>query len=74
MQIILWLKITNTKFMMQNIRLNFFAKQQLQSIRLDNAAKFSSRAFNDYCMPHGIQVQHLVSYMCITKMVWLSIL
>jgi hypothetical protein len=55
--------------MMQNIRLNFFAKQQLQSIRLDNAAKFSSRAFNDYCMPHGIQVQHLVSYMCITKMV-----
>jgi hypothetical protein len=29
---------------------------------LDNAAEFSSRAFNDYCMAQGIQVQHYVLY------------
>jgi transposase InsO family protein len=29
---------------------------------MDNAAEFSSRAFNDYCMALGIQVQHLVPY------------
>jgi transposase InsO family protein len=34
----------------------------MQSIRLDNATEFSSRAFNDYCMAQGIQVQHSVPY------------
>jgi hypothetical protein len=29
---------------------------------MDNAAEFSSCAFNDYCMATGIQVQHSVSY------------
>jgi hypothetical protein len=29
---------------------------------LDNAAEFFSRAFNDYCMAQGIEVQHLVLY------------
>ena len=29
---------------------------------MDNAAEFSSRAFNDYCMALGIQVQHSVPY------------
>jgi hypothetical protein len=29
---------------------------------MDNAAKFSSYAFNDYCMALGIQVQHSVPY------------
>jgi hypothetical protein len=29
---------------------------------LDNAAQFSSRAFNDYCMAQEIKVQHSVSY------------
>ena len=29
-------------------------EHQIQSIRMDNAAKFSSRAFNDYCMALGI--------------------
>jgi hypothetical protein len=39
-----------------------FPKHRLQSVRLDNAAEFSSRAFNDYCITQGIEVQHLVSY------------
>jgi hypothetical protein len=29
---------------------------------MDNAAEFSSRAFNDYCMALRIQVQHSVLY------------
>jgi hypothetical protein len=29
---------------------------------MDNAAEFSSRAFNDYCMALWIQVQHSVLY------------
>jgi len=29
---------------------------------MDNAAEFSSCAFNDYCMALGIQVQHSVPY------------
>jgi len=29
---------------------------------MDNAAEFFSRAFNDYCMALGIQVQHSVPY------------
>ena len=29
---------------------------------MDNAAKFSSKAFNDYCMALAIQVQHSVPY------------
>jgi peptide/histidine transporter 3/4 len=37
-------------------------EHQIKSIRMDNAAEFSSRAFNDYCMALGIQVQHSVPY------------
>jgi hypothetical protein len=29
---------------------------------MDNATEFSSRAFNDYCMAQGIEVQHSVLY------------
>jgi transposase InsO family protein len=29
---------------------------------MDNAAEFSSKAFNNYCMALGIQIQHSVSY------------
>ena len=29
---------------------------------MDNAAKFCSKAFNDYCMALGIHVEHYVSY------------
>jgi hypothetical protein len=37
-------------------------EHQIKSIRLDNAAEFSSKAFNDYCMALGIEVQHSVPY------------
>jgi hypothetical protein len=33
-------------------------EHRIQSIRIDNAAEFTSRAFNDYCMALGIQVLH----------------
>jgi hypothetical protein len=50
-------------FMMQVIRLKAnYPEYRLQSVRLDNAVEFSSRAFNDYCMAQGIEVQHSVSY------------
>jgi hypothetical protein len=49
------------KFMTQVIRLKAnFSEHRLKSIRLDNAAEFSSRAFNDYYMAQGIEVQYLV--------------
>jgi hypothetical protein len=49
--------------MTQVIRLKVnFSEHQIQTIRLDNATKFSSRAFNDYCMAQEIQVQHSVPY------------
>jgi hypothetical protein len=45
------------KIMTQVIRLNAsFSENRIQSIRLDNAAEFSSRSFNDYCTAQGIQV------------------
>jgi hypothetical protein len=51
------------KIMAQVIRLKTcFPENQIQSIRLDNATEFSSRAFNDYCKTQGIQVQHHVPY------------
>jgi hypothetical protein len=52
-----------SKFMTQLTRLKGnYPAYRLQSVRLDNAAEFSSRAFNDYCMAQGIEVQHLVPY------------
>jgi transposase InsO family protein len=51
------------KIMRQVIKLQaYYPKNRIKSIRMDNAAKFSSRAFNDYCMALGIEVQHLVPY------------
>jgi IS30 family transposase len=51
------------KIMAQIIRLkSSFPKNQIQSVRLDNATEFSSRAFNDYCMAQIIQLQHYVPY------------
>ena len=45
------------KIIAQVIRLRaHHPKHQIQSIRMDNAAEFSSKAFNDYCMALGIQV------------------
>ena len=34
----------------------------IKSIRMDNAAEFTSHAFNDYCMAQGIELQHSVPY------------
>jgi len=43
------------KIMAQLIKLNTrYPKHRIQSIRMDSAAEFSSRAFNDYCMALGI--------------------
>jgi transposase InsO family protein len=39
-----------------------FLEHQITTIRMDNAAEFTSHAFNDYCMALGIQVQHSVPY------------
>ena len=51
------------KIIAQVIRLRaHHPEHQIQSIRMDNAAEFSSKAFNDYCMALKIQVQHSVPY------------
>jgi hypothetical protein len=51
------------KIMAQVIKLKAqYPEHGIQSIRMDNAAEFSSRAFNNYCMSLGIQVTHLVPY------------
>jgi IS30 family transposase len=40
-----------TKFMMQVIRLKVnYPEYRIKSIRMDNAAEFSSGTINDYCM------------------------
>jgi hypothetical protein len=39
-----------------------YPEHQIQLIRMDNAAEFSFRAFNDYCKALEIQVQHSVPY------------
>jgi hypothetical protein len=51
------------KIMAQVIKLKAqYPEHRIQSIRMDNAAEFSSRAFNNYCMALGIQVTHSVPY------------
>jgi hypothetical protein len=51
------------KSMMQVIRLKMnYPEYKITSIRMDNAAEFSSRVFNDYCMAQEIEVQHYVPY------------
>jgi hypothetical protein len=52
-----------TKIMSQIIQLKaHYPEHRIQSIRMHNAAKFSSHAFNVYCIALGIQVQHSVPY------------
>jgi hypothetical protein len=34
----------------------------IKKIRLDNAAEYTSQAFNDYCMSIGIDVEYLVAH------------
>jgi hypothetical protein len=51
------------KFMTHVIRLKVnYPEYRIKGIHMDNAAEFLSRAFNDYCMAQGIEVQHYVSY------------
>jgi hypothetical protein len=52
-----------TKFMTHVIRLKEnYPEYRIKSIHMYNAAEFSSRAFNDYCMTRRIEVQHFVLY------------
>jgi transposase InsO family protein len=50
------------KFMMQVIRLKVNYPEYRKNIYMDNATEFLSRAFNDYCMTQGIEVQHSIPY------------
>jgi uncharacterized protein (DUF2164 family) len=52
-----------TKFMTQVIRLKVnYPEYRIKSICMDNAVEFLSRAFNNYYMAQGIEVQHYVLY------------
>jgi hypothetical protein len=49
--------------MMQIIRLKVnYPEYRIKSICMNNAADFSSQAFNDYYMAQEIEVQHSISY------------
>jgi hypothetical protein len=51
------------KFMTQVIRLKVnYPEYRIKRICLDNAAEFSSQAFNDYCIAQIIEVQYSVPY------------
>jgi hypothetical protein len=51
------------KFMTHVIKLKAnYPKYRIKSIHMDNAAEFSSRDFNDYCMTQGIKVHHSFPY------------
>ena len=39
-----------------------FSDYPIKTIRLDNAAEFISRAFDDYCMSIGIDIEHPVPH------------
>jgi transposase InsO family protein len=52
---------TFAKFISQTIRLcASFPENRIQSIRMDNAGEFTSKAFNDYCLALGINVEHSI--------------
>jgi transposase InsO family protein len=51
------------KFMTQVVRLKAnYPEYRIKSIRMDNAAEFSSQPFNDYCMAKRIEVQYSIPY------------
>jgi hypothetical protein len=51
------------KFITQAIRLKAnYPEYMIKSICMDNAAKFASRAFNDFCMTQEIEVHYFVLY------------
>ena len=48
------------RFIAQIIKLRaHYPKYGIKIIRMDNAAEFSSRAFNDYCMALSINVKYI---------------
>jgi hypothetical protein len=54
----------SSKLIAQIIRLKAsFRDNRIQSIRMDNAGEFRSKAFDDYCLAMGIKVgiQYLTS-------------
>jgi transposase InsO family protein len=54
---------TFAKFIAQIIHLCVsFRENRIQSIRMDNAREFTSKAFNDYCLALGINVEHSVPH------------
>jgi transposase InsO family protein len=51
------------RLLAQIIRLRAqFPDYPIKKIRLDNASEFTSKAFDDYCMSIGIDVEHLVAH------------
>ena len=51
------------KLLTQIIRLQaHFPDYSIKKIRLDNAGEFISKAFDDYCMSVGIEVEHLIAH------------
>jgi transposase InsO family protein len=54
---------TFARFIAQIIKLRpYYLDNPIKSIMMDNAAEFFSKAFNDYCMALGINVEHSVPY------------
>jgi hypothetical protein len=52
-----------SKLIAQIIRLKVsFPDNRIQSIRMDNAGEFRSKAFDDYCLAMGIKVEHSVPH------------
>jgi hypothetical protein len=52
-----------SKLIAQVIRLKTsFPDSRVQSIRMDNAGEFRSKAFDDYCLAMGIKVEHSVPH------------
>ena len=61
----------STWFIAQIIKLRAnYLEHQIKSIRIDSAAKFSSKAFNYYCMALGINVEYFRTLCTYTK--WIS--
>jgi len=51
------------KLLAQLIKLRaHFPDYPIKKIHLDNAAEFTSHAFNEYCMSIGIEIEHPVAH------------
>ena len=54
---------TFAKLIVQIIRLRAsFPENRIKAIRMDNVVEFTSKAFNDYCLALGINVEHSVPH------------